>query len=100
MGGSGGVIVYEKLTFTSEYVTAMPGQSLLANSSVDKASNNSCRHGAPGTIYGSDLDVLSVNKEGTLTTKPIYLYGNSARQFGIRTLDLKGNAKVVFYNTA
>jgi hypothetical protein len=25
LGGAGGVIVYEKLTFTSEYVTAQPG---------------------------------------------------------------------------
>lgn len=37
LGGAGGIIVLEKLTLTSEYVTAQPGLSLLKNGSIDSS---------------------------------------------------------------
>jgi hypothetical protein len=46
---------------------------------VDTNLNNGCKNGAPGTIYSVDLDVLTVNKDGNYTTKPIYLFGNKTK---------------------
>lgn len=79
LGGSGGVIVLEKLALTADFMAAQPGMTLNADSSVDTRLASGCKNGAPGTIYSVDLDVLTVNKDGNYTTKPVYLYSNRTK---------------------
>ena len=67
MGGAGGMIVLENIVLTSEYVLANPGLPLNNDGSVDIKLASSCKYGAPGTIYSRNLDVLTVNMNGTYT---------------------------------
>ncbi|TNV88047.1 hypothetical protein FGO68_gene7075 [Halteria grandinella] len=99
LGGSGGIIILEKLALTAEFMAAQPGMTLNVDASVDNRWASGCKNGAPGTIYSLDLDVLTVNKDGNYTTKPVYLYGNKTKQIEIKTLDLKNQARIVLNDT-
>lgn len=88
------MIVLENIVFTASYISAKPGAPLNNNGAIDTNPQSGCKFGAPGTIYSKNLDVLSVNMNGTFTQKPIYLYGNSSSMLSIRTLDLKAYSSI------
>lgn len=95
-GGAGGQIIITKLTINSEYVQAQPGVTLLANGSVITNTTLLCRNGGPGVIYYTDLDILTLNSNGTYTTKAVYVTGNTTSGFlSFKTLELKQYARLI-----
>lgn len=73
LGGSGGIIILDGLSLSNENVQSRPGSSLMNNGSINLNQERLCRHGAPGIIYKLDSDSLTINSEGTLTRKRVYI---------------------------
>ena len=78
----------------------MPGLSINNDGSLNSSLEIGCRHGSPGILYSVDLDILTVNKEGTYTTKRVFLYGNATNQLSFKTLDIKNHTKLVLNKTS
>lgn len=92
LGGAGGLIVLDKLNVPSDNIDDRPGQSHFVDGSVDMNPSSACKHGAPGMIYSVDTDSLTINQDGTYSSKRVYLYGNTTKQLSFKTLSMMDNS--------
>ena len=73
--------------------------TLKSNGSIETNTTLLCKNGGPGLVYFSDLDILSINSNGTYTTKAIYVSGNTTTNFlSFKTLELKNYTRLILNN--